>query len=117
MKMLDFRGNPIGSEDLECYIKLDNPMEFEEAREALNTASIKHASFHTLNDLVAADIAEAAIISYLQNSINDADIYGGLDVNNRLQFIGLLNKQMEILKCQQAIMISHNSEASLENVW
>jgi len=44
------------------------------------------------------------------------EIDGGLDVNNRLQFIGLLNKQMEILKCQQAIMISHNSEASLENV-
>lgn len=43
------------------------------------------------------------------------EIDGGLDTNNRIQFITLLDDIMTMLKCEQTIMISHNSELSLDN--
>ena len=38
------------------------------------------------------------------------EIDGGLDTNNRLHFISMLNQVMGIMKCEQCFIISHNSE-------
>ena len=38
------------------------------------------------------------------------EIDGGLDTNNRLHFISMLNQVMAIMKCEQCFIISHNSE-------
>ena len=38
------------------------------------------------------------------------EIDGGLDTNNRLHFISMLNQVMAIMKCEQCFIISHNYE-------
>ena len=38
------------------------------------------------------------------------EIDGGLDTNNRLHFISMLNQVMAIMKCEQCFIISHNAE-------
>ena len=38
------------------------------------------------------------------------EIDGGLDTNNRLHFISMLNQVMTIMKCEQCFIISHNAE-------
>jgi hypothetical protein len=43
------------------------------------------------------------------------EIDGGLDTNNRLQFIVALRQLMDILNYSQCVMISHNSELSMYN--
>lgn len=43
------------------------------------------------------------------------EIDGGLDTTNRLQFLNILEKQMEILNTEQVFLISHNSEMNFEN--
>ena len=43
------------------------------------------------------------------------EIDGGLDTMNRLQFLVVLDKLMELLFVEQCIMISHNSEMDLSN--
>lgn len=44
------------------------------------------------------------------NILKVDEIDSCLDYSNRLQFLNLLQMQMEILECNQCIMISHNSE-------
>lgn len=44
------------------------------------------------------------------------EIDAGLDTMNRLQFIKLLDIQMEMLACEQCIMISHNTEIDYTNI-
>ena len=43
------------------------------------------------------------------------EIDGGLDYNNRIQFINVLQNLMMMLRYEQCIMISHNSELALYN--
>ena len=43
------------------------------------------------------------------------EIDGGLDTTNRLQFLNILEKQMEILNTEQVFIISHNSEMNYDN--
>lgn len=43
------------------------------------------------------------------------EIDGGLDTTNRLQFLTILEKQMEILNTEQVFIISHNSEMNYDN--
>ena len=43
------------------------------------------------------------------------EIDGGLDYNNRIQFINVLQDLMLMLRYEQCIMISHNSELALYN--
>lgn len=42
------------------------------------------------------------------------EIDAPLDASNRLQFNNVLNKLIEILKCEQCILISHNSELNTD---
>ena len=44
------------------------------------------------------------------------EIDGGLDAENRLQFISLLDRIMNVMDCDQCIMISHNNELNLKNL-
>ena len=44
------------------------------------------------------------------------EIDGGLDTNNRIQFINVLKELMNILSVDQLIMVSHNNELSTENI-
>ena len=44
------------------------------------------------------------------NIIKLDEIDAALDSNNRIMFINVLNKIMEIMNVEQCIMISHNSE-------
>ena len=44
------------------------------------------------------------------NIIKLDEIDGGLDTENRLQFLEVLKKQIELLNTEQVIIISHNSE-------
>ena len=43
------------------------------------------------------------------------EIDGGLDTANRLQFLNILERQMEILNTEQVFIISHNSEMDYSN--
>ena len=43
------------------------------------------------------------------------EIDGGLDTNNRLHFISMLNQVMAIMKCEQCFIVSHNNELSNNN--
>ena len=43
------------------------------------------------------------------------EIDGGLDTTNRLQFLTIIEKQMEILNTEQVFIISHNSEMNYDN--
>ena len=43
------------------------------------------------------------------------EIDGGLDTTNRLHFLTILEKQMEILNTEQVFIISHNSEMNYDN--
>ena len=47
------------------------------------------------------------------NILKIDEIDGGLDTQNRLHFVGLLDYLMNYIGCQQCIMISHNSELDL----
>ena len=47
------------------------------------------------------------------NILKIDEIDGGLDTQNRLNFVGLLDYLMNYIGCQQCIMISHNSELDL----
>ncbi len=53
--------------------------------------------------------------SSIYNIIKLDEMDGGLDSQNRVQFIVLLQKMMEILGVQQCVMISHNSELNMSN--
>jgi len=53
--------------------------------------------------------------SSIYNIIKLDEMDGGLDSQNRVQFIMLLQKMMGILGVQQCIMISHNSELNMSN--
>ena len=44
------------------------------------------------------------------------EIDGGLDTNNRIQFMTVLKELMNILSVDQLIMVSHNNELSTEDV-
>ncbi len=44
------------------------------------------------------------------------EIDGGLDTTNRLQFLNVLDKLIDILDVEQCIMISHNTEIDFSNV-
>lgn len=48
------------------------------------------------------------------NILHLDEIDGGLDTRNRLQFTYLLNQLMELLDCEQCIMVSHNNELNTE---
>lgn len=43
------------------------------------------------------------------------EIDGALDTNNRIHFITVLNKLIDILQVEQCIMVSHNTEMDLSN--
>ena len=45
------------------------------------------------------------------------EIDGGLDTNNRLHFISMLNQVMAIMKCEQCFIISHNSELETGEIY
>jgi len=49
------------------------------------------------------------------NIVKIDEMDGGLDTNNRLQFIVLLRKMMQLLNYTQCIMISHNTELTMCN--
>ena len=53
--------------------------------------------------------------SSIYNIIKLDEMDGGLDSQNRIQFILLLQKMMVMLNAQQCIMISHNSELDMAN--
>ena len=44
------------------------------------------------------------------NIIKVDEIDGGLDIHNRGYFINLLDKLMDLLKCEQCFIVSHNNE-------
>lgn len=48
------------------------------------------------------------------NILHLDEIDGGLDTNNRLQFTYLLYQLMDLLECEQCIMVSHNNELNTE---
>lgn len=48
------------------------------------------------------------------NILHLDEIDGGLDTRNRLQFTYLLNQLMDLLECEQCIMVSHNNELNTE---
>lgn len=48
------------------------------------------------------------------NILHLDEIDGGLDTRNRLQFTYLLNQLMDLLDCEQCIMVSHNNELNTE---
>lgn len=48
------------------------------------------------------------------NILHLDEIDGGLDTKNRLQFTYLLNQLMDLLECEQCIMVSHNNELNTE---
>lgn len=48
------------------------------------------------------------------NILHLDEIDGGLDTRNRLQFTYLLNQLIDLLECEQCIMISHNNEINTE---
>lgn len=48
------------------------------------------------------------------NILHLDEIDGGLDTRNRLQFTYLLNQLMDLLECEQCIMVSHNNEVNTE---
>ena len=50
------------------------------------------------------------------NIVKLDEVDGALDTNNRMQFIVLLQKMMDMLRYNQCIMISHNSEINTANV-
>ena len=49
------------------------------------------------------------------NILHLDEIDGGLDTRNRLQFTYLLNQLMDLLECEQCIMVSHNNELNTED--
>ena len=49
------------------------------------------------------------------NIIKLDEIDGPLDYNNRVYFTDVLNNIMDIMKTEQCIMISHNSELQVDN--
>ena len=53
--------------------------------------------------------------SSVYNIIKLDEMDGGLDTQNRVNFIILLQKMMSLLHVEQCIMISHNSELSMQN--
>ena len=44
------------------------------------------------------------------------EIDGGLDTDNRLRFVELLDKQISMLNAEQCFLISHNNEINFNNV-
>lgn len=48
------------------------------------------------------------------NILHLDEIDGGLDTRNRLQFTYLLHQLMDLLECEQCIMVSHNNELNTE---
>lgn len=48
------------------------------------------------------------------NILHLDEIDGGLDTRNRLQFTYLLNQLMDLLECEQCVMVSHNNELNTE---
>ena len=48
------------------------------------------------------------------NILHLDEIDGGLDTRNRLQFTYLLNQLIDLLECEQCIMVSHNNEVNTE---
>lgn len=48
------------------------------------------------------------------NILHLDEIDGGLDTRNRLQFTYLLNQLIDLLECEQCIMVSHNNELNTE---
>lgn len=48
------------------------------------------------------------------NILHLDEIDGGLDIKNRLQFTYLLNQLMDLLECEQCVMVSHNNELNTE---
>ena len=48
------------------------------------------------------------------NILHLDEIDGGLDTRNRLQFTYLLNQMMDLLDCEQCVMVSHNNELNTE---
>ena len=77
------------------------------------------------DDISSMSTAQVCMISMivsfalLRSTSNDYSIIkldeidGGLDPQNRLQFITVLNTLMKMLSYEQCIMISHNSELSM----
>ena len=53
--------------------------------------------------------------SSVYNIIKLDEMDGGLDSQNRIQFILLLQRMMALLNAQQCVMISHNSELDMAN--
>lgn len=49
------------------------------------------------------------------NILHLDEIDGGLDTRNRLQFTYLLNQLIDLLECEQCIIVSHNNELSTED--
>jgi DNA repair exonuclease SbcCD ATPase subunit len=48
------------------------------------------------------------------NILHLDEIDGGLDTRNRLQFTHLLHQLIDLLECEQCIMVSHNNELNTE---
>lgn len=48
------------------------------------------------------------------NILHLDEIDGGLDTRNRLQFTFLLNQLIDLLECEQCIIVSHNNELNTE---
>ena len=54
--------------------------------------------------------------SSVYNIVKLDEVDGALDTNNRMQFIILLQRMMDMLRYNQCIMISHNAEVNTANV-
>ena len=77
------------------------------------------SSMSTSQICMISMILSFSILHYASNDYNIIkldEIDGGLDTDNRLQFIKLLEQLMDILSCEQCFMISHNSELSSDNI-
>ena len=62
--------------------------------------------------IISMIISFAMLYNYSScyNILKLDEIDGGLDTNNRLHFISMLNQVMSIMKCEQCFIISHNAE-------
>jgi len=79
------------------------------------------------DDISSMSMAQRSVISMIisfallhqsstkYNIVALDEIDGPLDTNNRIGFINLLDNLMNILKCEQAFIISHNSELITSN--
>ena len=76
-------------------------------------SSMSKSQISTISMIISFSILYKSSTKY--NILKLDEIDGGLDSLARRQFLLLLNELIYILNCEQCIIISHNSELSLEN--